>query len=198
MKTKIRSLLLLTAALLIGVVFGALLGGILRERRWQKISVMTHEQRFRAALQYDLRPTPEQWAVIDTLLDREFKPITRLQGELQNRVFALYDSLRERLQPVLAERQRAALNRVIAAAYYQRLLARATFLSEELQFGKAQKQQLEQALRAVRQPPEIAPKDPAAARLAGRQRLEAFYEKFEALLTPGQKEKYHALQQGWQ
>lgn len=188
---------MLAAALLIGVVIGALLGGVMRERRWQKISVMTHEQRFRAALQNDLQPTPEQWAVLDTLLGREFKPITRLQGELQNRVFALYDSLREKLQPRLDERQRQALHRVIAAAYYQRLLTRVVFLSEKLQLGKEQRQQLEQALRAVRQPPELAPKDLAAARLAGRQRLEAFYKKIEALLTPEQKAKYDALQQEW-
>lgn len=198
MKTRTRSFVMLAATLLIGVIIGALVGGVLRERRWQKISLMTHEQRFRAALQNDMQPSPEQRAVIDTLLAREFKPITRLQGELQKQVFALYDSLREKLQPVLDERQAAALHRVIAAAYYQRLLTRTFYLAEMLQLTKEQKQSLEQALREVRQPREAEPKDFAAQRAAGRKRLEDFYLKFESLLTPEQKQKYHALQQEWQ
>lgn len=195
MKSRARSFVRLIATLLIGVVLGALVGGVLRERRWRKISLLTQEQRFRAALQNDLQPRPEQWAVIDTLLTQQFKPITRLQGELQNRVFALYDSLREKLQPVLDERQRAALNHVIAAAYYQRLLTRIAYLDEVLQLTEEQEQSLEQALRELRQPPEAKPQNLAARRSASRKRLEDFYRKLENMLTPEQKQKYHALKQ---
>ena len=110
MTTRTKSVLILTATLVLGMVLGALLFGSVQRHRFRHALSLARPQHFTADLERVLQPRDDAEAqAIGAILDR-FN--THMRNDRQQRSDAMragLDSLESQLAPILSEDQRTRL-----------------------------------------------------------------------------------------
>ncbi|NBC16942.1 MAG: hypothetical protein GVY18_06445 [Bacteroidetes bacterium] len=109
MKSRTKSILLLSGSFVTGTLLGALLVGALFVNRVQRVQELRQPPRLAEHFETTIAPTPEQrQAVRDVLADAAPAAI-EIMDEARREMRALNDSVLTELRPILTEEQLARL-----------------------------------------------------------------------------------------
>jgi hypothetical protein len=109
MKTNTKTVLIIVATLLIGILIGALGSGFVVHRFATRMADMRHRDMFVERMVELIEPAPEQEAEVRDILTRHAEEFTELADGFQEDTAALFDSLRSELDPVLTDEQKERL-----------------------------------------------------------------------------------------
>ena len=109
MKTNTKTVLIIVATLLIGILIGALGSGFMVHRFAGRMAEMRHRDMFVERMMELIEPAPEQEAEVRDILTRHAEEFTSLADEFHENATALFDSLLSDLDPVLTDEQKERL-----------------------------------------------------------------------------------------
>ena len=111
MKIGTKSVLLLLATLVLGMVLGSLLTGAVNQRRLERLAEMRSARGMAFFLENAVEPeSAEQREAIRAVLDDAAPRIAAAMQESRDRMRALTDSVRAELDPLLTPEQRERLD----------------------------------------------------------------------------------------
>lgn len=109
MKTNTKTVLLIVATLLIGILIGALGSGFTAHRFARHVADMRHREVFVERMMEIIDPAPDQEDQIRGILTRHAEQFAEIADDFHGEASALFDSLRTELDPVLTDEQKARL-----------------------------------------------------------------------------------------
>jgi uncharacterized membrane-anchored protein YhcB (DUF1043 family) len=109
MKTNTKTVLIIVATLVIGILIGALGSGFMVHRFARRMADMRHREMFVERMMEVIEPAPEQEAEVRDILTRHAEEFTKLADGFHKDTAALFDSLRSELDPVLTDEQKERL-----------------------------------------------------------------------------------------
>jgi hypothetical protein len=109
MKTNTKTVLIIVATLLIGIIIGALGNGFMVHRFARRTADARHRDMFVERMVELIDPAPEQEPVVRGILTRHAEEFSKLTDNFREETSALFDSLRSELDPVLTDEQKAQL-----------------------------------------------------------------------------------------
>ncbi len=109
MKTNTKTVLIIVATLLIGMLIGVLGSGFVVHRFVSRAVDMRRQDVFVERLMDVIDPAPDQEAEVKGILDRHAERFSDITDEFHRETSALFDSLRADLDPVLTDEQKARL-----------------------------------------------------------------------------------------
>ena len=109
MKTNTKTVLIIVATLLIGILVGALGSGFMVHRFARRLPHMERREMFVEGMVELIDPAPEQEDEIRGILTRHAEQFTEITDDFHEETSALFDSLRTELDPVLTDEQKARL-----------------------------------------------------------------------------------------
>jgi len=109
MKTNTKTVIVIVATLVIGILIGALGSGFMAHRFARRLPHMEHSARFIEGMVDLIDPAPEQEDQIRGILTRHAERFTEITGDFREETSALFDSLLTELDSVLTEEQKARL-----------------------------------------------------------------------------------------
>ena len=110
MKTHTRSMLVIVATLLIGILIGALGHGAFRGRRFRHIARLKTQEGFVTRMEGVIQPEPAQQEAVRQILTQYVQLLEQVRLLLFAQLGAETDSMRTRLAPILTEEQKARLD----------------------------------------------------------------------------------------
>jgi Spy/CpxP family protein refolding chaperone len=109
MKTNTKTVIIIVATLVIGILIGALGSGFMVHRFARRLPHMEHSEMFVEGMVDLIDPAPEQEDQIRGILTRHSEQFTEITDGFREETSALFDSLRSELEPVLTDEQKARL-----------------------------------------------------------------------------------------
>jgi Spy/CpxP family protein refolding chaperone len=110
MKTNTKTVLIIVATLVIGILIGALGTGFMAHRFGRRLPHMEHGEMFVEGMLDLIDPAPEQEDQIRGILTRHAQQFTEITGDFREEISVLVDSLRAELDSVLTEEQKERLD----------------------------------------------------------------------------------------
>lgn len=194
MRISTKTTLIIMGTLIIGFIIGVLGGGLLHQKRFDRIQRMDPGQRFTEVLDGIIKPDESQRQAITAVLKKQTQKIALLEEEYQSEIFVIFDSTRLEIKSLLSEEQIKQLENTMAKGQDHFISRRIERLNELLQLSKIQREQIEQIMR--QSAPNIAPKkhpfliEGRKDRANVRQMREELDKKIESVLTPEQIKIY--------
>ena len=106
MNTKSKSIIMIVATLLLGIIIGIFAGGLIHTRIFQeRISRFRSPEGFFMRMEKVIQPTPEQANQLRNILSEHHKIAREMARESHLRMRALDDSLRQKLESILTPEQ---------------------------------------------------------------------------------------------
>jgi len=197
MKTKI--MLMVLGLLIVGVAIGALGSATLRQNRGDRIDRMRPEQRFAEVMEGIIQPHSEQREAIDKILKEQSEQIAEIQERYQSEIIEVIDSSRRALHSLLTVEQQQRLRENIEKGSEQFIRMRIDRLTEMLQLDDQQRKQIEEIYRRgggrIMGFRRMVETDSVGDVSDVREAMKKLDEKIEAVLTPGQREKFQEFRQ---
>lgn len=110
MRARTKSLLILSATLLIGIVLGGVISGAIVNRRLQHLTELRRPGGFAFFLEHAIQPEDEAQAeAIHNVLERMGPRFHEILERSHTEMEALRDSVRAELDPILTEEQKKRL-----------------------------------------------------------------------------------------
>lgn len=199
MKTKTVTTFVVLATLIIGIVIGALAGGIWREKRVEKFGKMRPQRQFIEVMENIIKPDEAQREEIERVLEKRFEHIAQIRERHEQEMVAAFDSLGVELNSLLTEAQLKRLEEHFdksSRTFVNRKLDR---LTDVLKLSEDQRKQIEEIYR--RHEPgfmgfrKSARADSIRNRLDLSGRRERLDEEIEKALTPEQRDKYRQFRE---
>jgi hypothetical protein len=108
---RTKSILILVATLLLGVVLGAVANAWWAHERFERLRRLRSPGGFEQMMLRTLDPTPDQRGTVERIVERSATRLDSLRGRHWREVRVVIDSMRADLRPHLTDQQRAALDR---------------------------------------------------------------------------------------
>jgi hypothetical protein len=106
MNVKSKSIIIIVATLLLGIIIGIFAGGLIRARIFEdRISRFRSPEGFFKRVEEIIQPTPEQANQLRNILSEHHKIAREMARESHLRMRALDDSLRQKLESILTPEQ---------------------------------------------------------------------------------------------
>lgn len=110
MRARTKSVLILSATLLIGIVLGGVISGAIVNRRLQQLTELRRPGGFEFFLEHAIQPEDEQQAeAIHDVLERMGPRFHEILERSHTEMEALRDTVRAELEPILTEEQKERL-----------------------------------------------------------------------------------------
>ena len=109
MKTNTKTVLIIVATLLIGILIGALGSGFMVHRVARRMADMRHREMFVERMVDVIDPAADQEAEVRDILTRHAEQFAAISDSFHRETSALFDSLRSELDPILTDEQKARL-----------------------------------------------------------------------------------------
>lgn len=110
MRARTKSVLILSATLLIGIVLGGVISGAIVNRRLQQLTELRRPGGFEFFLEHAIQPEDEEQAeAIHDVLERMGPRFHEILERSHSEMEALRDSVRAELDPILTEEQKERL-----------------------------------------------------------------------------------------
>jgi len=117
MSLKCKTTLIIVITLIIGILIGTfLVAPPIARQRIRKIAKMRHREGFIRGLEQLIEPTDAQQDSIRIILVRYGERFEGVFERQRKEIIALMDSLRQQLDPILTDEQKARLERVARRA----------------------------------------------------------------------------------
>jgi len=109
MNVRTKTVLVIVATLLIGILIGALGSSFVVHRFIGRVAEMRHRDVFVERLVETIDPEPEQEEVVRDILTRHSERFSEMSERFRSETTALLDSLKAELDTVLTDEQKARL-----------------------------------------------------------------------------------------
>jgi hypothetical protein len=109
MTTQTKTVLIIVATLVVGIIIGALGSGFVIHRFARHVADARHREIFVEKMVGVIAPAPEQEEAIRDILTRHAEQFAELSDDFHRETSALFDSLRSELDPVLTQEQKERL-----------------------------------------------------------------------------------------
>lgn len=199
MSTRTKTMFIILSSVIIGIAIGALGSGMLRENRVKRFERMRPEQRFSEVMEKIIQPEGEQREAIEKVLKEQSEQIAAIQERYHSEIIAVFDSSRKALRSILTEEQRERLKEHIEKGSQQFTERRLNRLTNELQLDDQQRKQVEEIYQRrggmFGRFHGIAETDSLEKLPDVKEAMKKLDEDIEAVLTPGQIEKFREFRQ---
>lgn len=114
MSIQTKTILIIIATLIMGVVLGVLAGGPLMRYRFERFSKPRQPERskhFVALFEQFIQPDKNQREAVDEILNRYSKRLEWLDNRHRTEMQVLFDSMQTELSPILTEEQKTQLTK---------------------------------------------------------------------------------------
>lgn len=122
MTLQTKTVLIIVATLIVGIIVGALGSGFVIHRFARHMADVRHREMFVERMVEVIDPAPEQEEAIREILTRHAEMFAELSDSFHRETSALFDSLRSELDPVLTQEQKERLEE--RGKRFQRLMKR--------------------------------------------------------------------------
>jgi Spy/CpxP family protein refolding chaperone len=111
MNMKAKTALIITATLIIGIIFGALISRAYLHHRIRRAFVMVNPNRFMPVFEHIISPSPEQREQIRKIIRKHALEVQEIRDGFDARMSSSFESLQKELDSVLTPEQKARLEK---------------------------------------------------------------------------------------
>ncbi len=113
MNIKIKTTLIISATLIMGIIFGALISRAYLHHRIRRAFVMVNPNRFAPFFEQAISPTSEQSEQINKIFQKHAQQVFELRKNFDAGMASSFDSLRKELDSVLTPEQKKRLEKMM-------------------------------------------------------------------------------------
>jgi hypothetical protein len=197
MKTRSKTFWIILSTLVIGIIIGVLVGGMLQEKRWDRIRGMSHQERFLRVMENIIEPNEGQRDAIREILKRQSERMADIRKRHGIEMMALMDSTREELNNILTDEQLERLEKHMKRRpqrYSRRQIDR---FSKVLDLTDDQRKQIDElfdeAGESFRTRGNGSRMDRDERQVLMKRKMDEFISKMNEILTPEQREKFEEM-----
>ena len=196
MSARTKSILLVVATLIVGMILGAIINGMIVRHKWERMQSMRHPGGLANFVDELVGATPEQREELDAILEKHHAAIRKRMEETRYKMGFLIDSLHQDLGRILSESQLEKLEhhlKRLKEKGFMRPSLMHDHLLEKLtkQLGLTEDQIDE--VRSILEEKQGSGRGPVRRGRMPRHRMRAELEKIKDILTEEQLTKWDAF-----